>query len=108
MAQIQGIYGASGRIIKGVDGIYSGQKITGDIQSTEKISFANLLSEQINKVNEMGLDADKKVSDQFAGKEINPHESVIALQKAEISFHLLSAVRDKVITAYQEIMRTSL
>ena len=108
MAQIQGIYGASGRIIKGVEGVYSGGKITGDVQSTGNVSFADLLSDQINKVNEMGLEADKKASDQLAGKDINPHESIIALQKAEISFQLLSAVKDKVIAAYQEIMRTPL
>ena len=108
MEQIKGIYGATGRIIQGVEGIYSGQKITGDIQQTGATSFANILSEQISKVNELGLDADKKVSDQLAGKDINPHESIMALQKAEISFQLLSAVRDKVLTAYQEVMRTQL
>ena len=108
MEQIRGIYGATGRVIQGIEGIYSGQRITGDIQPSGTNSFANMLSEQISKVNELGIEADNSVSDQLAGKESNPHESVMALQKAEISFQLLSAVRDKVISAYQEVMRTQL
>jgi flagellar hook-basal body complex protein FliE len=105
MNNITGVYNSTGRIIKGVEEI---GKVTGDIQQAGKQSFADVLSEQLSKVNEEGITADNKMSDYLAGKEADPHTAILALQKADISFQLLTSVRDKVLQAYQEVMRTQL
>jgi len=41
----------------------------------------------------------------IAGESKNLHETMIAMEKADISFRLMMGVRNKIIEAYQEIMR---
>ena len=38
----------------------------------------------------------------------NLHETSIALAKAEIGFHLMTRIRDRVVDAYQDIMKMSM
>ena len=39
------------------------------------------------------------------GRNGNIHETLIAMSKADVSFRLLAEVRNKVVGAYQEVMR---
>jgi len=39
------------------------------------------------------------------GRNGNIHETLLAMSKADISFRMLTEVRNKVISAYQEVMR---
>lgn len=39
------------------------------------------------------------------GDEKNVHETMLAIEKADLSFRLLLQVRNKLLGAYQEIMR---
>ena len=39
------------------------------------------------------------------GRSHNIHETMIALDKADVSFRMLTKVRNKAVEAYQEIMR---
>lgn len=68
-------------------------------------SFAAILKQSINEVNELQKEADKAILELTTGDNMSIHETVIALEKAEISFKLLMQVRNKIIEAYQEIMR---
>ena len=60
--------------------------------------FNHVLKKAIEEVSEA-------VQDLIAGGETNLHEAMIALQKADVSFKVLMEVRDKIISAYKEIMR---
>ncbi len=71
-------------------------------------TFLNMLKEDINKVNDQKLKADKLVRELAAGQNDNIAGTMIALEKADISMKLLIQVRNKVINAYQEIMRIQL
>lgn len=71
-------------------------------------SFAEFLENQFKEVNSVSLDAEKKVQDSIEGKIDNPHETIIALQKADISFRLMLSVKQQLESAYQQIMRTSI
>ena len=55
------------------------------------------------------VDSAQKVADaqaeRLANGEGNVHETAIALEKADIQMRLLIRSRDKVVQAYQEIMR---
>ena len=58
------------------------------------------------------VDAEMKAADQMAaefavGKRQSLHEIMIASEKAGISFKLLVEIRNKLLDAYQEIMRMS-
>lgn len=70
--------------------------------------FAEFLDEQINKVNDTQIAADTAVAAVATGKSKNLHEMMIALEKADISLRALTKVRNKVIEAYQEVMRMNL
>ena len=66
--------------------------------------FKEAMRGAINNVNNLEKSADRSVMDLLEGKaEIN--ETMVALQKADISMRLLLTFRNKVIEAYREIMR---
>ncbi|MFH1144402.1 MAG: flagellar hook-basal body complex protein FliE [Candidatus Eisenbacteria bacterium] len=64
-------------------------------------TFADVLQE----VNGLQLDADRLVERLAAGQIDNVHEVMIAQQEAAIALRLLQEVRDKLVSAYQELMR---
>jgi flagellar hook-basal body complex protein FliE len=68
-------------------------------------TFADYLTDAVGKVS----DADKAAQDigtAFAlGEPVEVHDVMLAYGKAELSFRLFLELRNKVIEAYQEIMR---
>ncbi len=46
------------------------------------------------------------VEELATGSETDIHNTMIALEKAEVSFQLMMQVRNKIVTAYETIMRT--
>jgi flagellar hook-basal body complex protein FliE len=70
-------------------------------------SFSTFLKNAINDVNQDQLQAEKSVQDYISGKETNLHNTLISLEKADLSFKLMMEVRSKLMDAYQQIMRTS-
>lgn len=69
-------------------------------------SFGNMLSEAIDETDRLRKAADVAISDFASGRDTDIHKTMIAMEKASISFKLMMQVRNKVIAAYQEIMRT--
>jgi flagellar hook-basal body complex protein FliE len=49
--------------------------------------------------------ANRKTEEFAVGKEYDLHEIMIASEKADLSFRLLLQIRNKLLDAYQEIMR---
>lgn len=70
--------------------------------------FENVLLESINKVNKLQVEANKAVQDLAAGKNESIHETMIAMEKASISFQMMMQIRNKIIDAYQEILKTAM
>jgi flagellar hook-basal body complex protein FliE len=68
-------------------------------------SFSEMINESIDKVNEIQLQADRGVKEMAAGRNKNIHETMLLLEKADMSFKLMMQVRNKVIDAYREIIR---
>lgn len=68
-------------------------------------NFAETLAESINKVNNIQKDADKAIEDLVSGKSDNIHETMIAVNKADIAFRMTMQVKNKIVEAYQEVMR---
>ena len=76
-----------------------------DGQSTKTESFSQFLNRSINEVNDMLGAADQSARELASGKSENLHDAMITMEKAETAFKLLVQVRNKVIDAYQEVMR---
>lgn len=71
-------------------------------------SFANTLKDAISSVNEQQIKSDQLTTKLVNGEDVDLHEVMIAAQKASISLNATIEVRNKVIEAYQEIMRMSI
>jgi flagellar hook-basal body complex protein FliE len=74
----------------------SGKKETG---------FADLLKESMNEVQRLQTEANQAITDLSTGQAQNLHSTLIALEKADISFRLMMQVRNKILEAYREVMR---
>ena len=56
-------------------------------------------------VNKNQLEADASIKDLIAGKTKNIHETMLQLQKADLSLKTMMQVRNKILEAYKEIMK---
>ncbi len=67
--------------------------------------FAEALGQAIQDVNRQQVEADQAVQKLQTGGAENLHEVMIAMEKADISLRLTVQMRNKIVDAYQEIMR---
>jgi len=75
-------------------------------QSVGPGSFAETLGDALQKVDGMQVEADQQAEKVALGGG-NLHEMSLALEKADVSMRLAMKVRNKMLDAYQEIMRMS-
>ena len=68
-------------------------------------SFHDMVEKAFNKVNKLQFDANRSVAEIATGGTASIHETMIALEKANLSFQLMMQVRNKVVEAYREVMR---
>lgn len=67
--------------------------------------FSQALGDALSRVNRLQLTADQAIESVISGEEPNIHQAIIALEKAQIALEVTIQVRNKVVEAYQEIMR---
>ena len=72
---------------------------------TQAPSFSEFLNNGFNEVNSLLAQADVKNTEVAVGKSENLHEAMLAFEKAESAFRLLTQVRNRAIEAYQDIMK---
>jgi flagellar hook-basal body complex protein FliE len=81
------------------------QAPTGASASFKSDSFEDVLKTFISSTAEQMRAADQKTAEFAVGNRFDIHEIVIASEKAGIQFSLLMNIRNKLLEAYQEIMR---
>jgi flagellar hook-basal body complex protein FliE len=69
--------------------------------------FSEALVHAIHSVDQLQTAADQQATALAEGGG-NLHETSIALAKAEVGMHLMLKIRDKVVDAYQDIMKMSM
>jgi flagellar hook-basal body complex protein FliE len=70
-----------------------------------KNGFRQVLSKALTEVNRLQQDAEQKTRLLLTGEQIELHQVMLAAQKAELALELTQTIRNKVVEAYQEIMR---
>ncbi len=70
-----------------------------------KGDFGRVLREAIMDIDRLQKSADQAIVNVQLEKAESIHEAVIALEKASISFKAMMQVRNKILEAYQEVMR---
>lgn len=83
-----------GSSIAGVD---KPEKVEGD-------GFGQTLKSAIEKVDGMQVEADTEAQ-KLAGGAGNLHETMLALEKADVAMRVAMKVRNKILDAYNEVMR---
>ncbi len=73
--------------------------------STAGGSFQKMLTDAESTLNGLQADADSSINKLAAGQPVELHEAMLATEKASIAFQFAVQVRNKVIEAYQEVMR---
>lgn len=69
-------------------------------------SFGAVLEDAISTVNQLQKQSDHEIQKLITGETQDLHTTMIAVQKADLSFQMMMQVRNKIVQAYQEIMRT--
>jgi flagellar hook-basal body complex protein FliE len=67
--------------------------------------FGNVVERFVADTNNQQLAADQSVQNLATGQSDSVHETMLALAKADLSLRVFMEVRNKVIDAYQEVMR---
>jgi flagellar hook-basal body complex protein FliE len=84
-----------------VDGSAAGTQAPGD-------SFLNSLSDAFGQLNGQLNAADASMTDFASGGSADLHTVMLQMEEASVSLKAAVDVRDKLLGAYQEIMRTQL
>ncbi|MFZ7120928.1 MAG: flagellar hook-basal body complex protein FliE [Eubacteriaceae bacterium] len=66
-------------------------------------TFKDLISEQIDMVNEKQIQSDEAIQDFISGESDDIHTVMIVAEEARLSLELAVQVRNKCIEAYKEI-----
>ena len=72
---------------------------------TSGVTFSDFLKSTVQEANDLQKDANHAVEELAVGKTKDIHATMIAIEKADISFRFLMQIRNKVIDAYREIMK---
>jgi flagellar hook-basal body complex protein FliE len=67
--------------------------------------FGEFLVESLQKVDALQEDADAAVAQIAEGQGLGIQEAMVAIEKTDVAFKLMMEVREKILEAYQDIMR---
>jgi flagellar hook-basal body complex protein FliE len=67
--------------------------------------FGGVLKSALGEVNDLQNGSQNEMQ-KFMNNDSDLHSVMIALEKADISFQMMMQVRNKIVSAYQEIMKT--
>ena len=74
-------------------------------EAGEANGFMGSLKEAISHINDAQSGASQAVDALVTGQTTNIHQTMVALQQADVSFQLMMQVRNKLVSAYEEIQR---
>ncbi|CDZ77062.1 flagellar hook-basal body protein FliE [Legionella massiliensis] len=92
--------------IEAMDSIYLNSGIRGPEQSAAATpSFANWLQGKVSETNEHLLNADQALQQLASGQAPSLHQTMLSLEQAKLSFQFLEQLRNRLMSAYQELLR---
>jgi flagellar hook-basal body complex protein FliE len=94
-----GLVGSAGGGIQPIRPISIGQTKPGQ----ENSNFKDVLMKNIEQVNKLQQDAQSAIEDLATGKRDDVTGVLMAKQKADLAFQMLVQVRNKMVSAYEEI-----
>ncbi len=74
-------------------------------RGTDASGFTSWLDHELSQVNQQLLGSDVQMRSLAAGDVENLHQVMMSLEKAKLSFELVVQVRNRLLEAYQDVMR---
>jgi flagellar hook-basal body complex protein FliE len=81
------------------------ENAAGEFQNESGGGFAATLRGAMDEMGELSSEAQTRVAGVLTGNGADVHSALIAVEKADLSFQLMMQVRNKIVSAYQEISR---
>lgn len=78
-----------------------------EMQTAEKptLPFINWLTDTVVSTNQQLLAADNVLQQLASGQAVSLHQTMLTLEEAKLSFQYLEQIRNRLMTAYQDILR---
>jgi len=83
-------------------------KSQGAKQQKDGASFKDTLQGFLKDVNSMQVKADQSIEKMAAGEITDVHQVMSTVEEANVAFNMMMEIRNKVMDAYQEVMRIRL
>lgn len=76
-----------------------------ELTEQPEASFTSWLGEKVTSTNDQLNAADKALTQLASGHAENLHQTMITLEEAKLSFQYLEQIRNRLMSAYQELLR---
>lgn len=76
-----------------------------ELNKPSESSFTQWLSEKITTTNSQLNEADHALNQLASGHAENLHQTMITLEQAKLSFQYLEQIRNRLMSAYQDLLR---
>lgn len=87
--------------LSSIDGLQSSPKTSTDAVNQIGQSFSQI----IDSLNQSQQNTDSLVEQLASGGNVDLHNVTIGLEENDVNFRVAMAIRDKLVEAYQEVMR---
>ena len=67
--------------------------------------FGSTISNALGKLDEMQQTSDSAIQQLASGEDVDLHSVMIGVEQTDIAFRVALSLRDKLVEAYQEVMR---
>ena len=92
--------------ISSINSLPSLDQITSPLTAgTGSSEFSKVLQSAVNQVENSHASATTAIQNFLSGENGELHSTILATQKAELQFELFMQARNRVVSAYQEIMK---
>ena len=88
-----------------IPGIQSAVSAAAPAGAGASAAFQSVLNDAVQKVETFGQNASASVNNFLSGEGEELHDLALKTQQAELSFDLFLQARNKIVSAYQEVMR---
>jgi len=93
--------------MQALESVAKGQSVQPEIKPEQSPDFGELMQQAVNQVNETQMQASSLRQSFELGENVDLSEVMIAVQKSRVSFEALTQVRNKLLSAYQDVMNMS-
>jgi len=90
--------------MQALESLAKSQQMQPEIKTDQGPNFGELMQQAVNQVNETQMQASSLTQAFEMGENIDLSQVMIAVNKSRVSFEALTQVRNKLLTAYQDVM----